>query len=273
MSLPLELVDKILLLTDIHTCITYDSLYCVKKLYNDDVPNFLIENNDLRKIKYLYDKKIFIPHSDHLYLAIQENSVDIVEFLLITGVVPETYHFEEAVHSDSMEIIYILLEYPVNPGNAATIAASAGVLDMFEVLINNGCNTNEETFLCAVFSGNLQLVKYIVNNNLYDYREDIVDETIASGFFEIIRYLVEQNFDIGNALYTSLMTSQYDIAVYLINKGSIITQESIDFLIDLDLSVLLMAVGKTGYLFSISDYHRCISSSSLDCAEYIKQVL
>jgi hypothetical protein len=80
-NLPSEILEKIILYTDLPTAIIIGNKYCINKLYNDQSWISAVENNQLEVIKWLHCNKKNGYKTKVLVIAKDKNYKEIEKFL------------------------------------------------------------------------------------------------------------------------------------------------------------------------------------------------
>ena len=80
-SLPSEILEKIVLYTDLTTAIVIGNKYCINKIYNDQSWISAVENNQLEMIKWLHYNKKDDYKTKVLVIAKNKNYKEIEIFL------------------------------------------------------------------------------------------------------------------------------------------------------------------------------------------------
>lgn len=80
-DLPAEILEKIILYTDLTVAIAIGDKYCINKLYNDQSWVLAVENNQLETIKWLHYNKKDDYKTEVLVISEDKNYTEIEKFL------------------------------------------------------------------------------------------------------------------------------------------------------------------------------------------------
>ncbi len=185
------------------------------------------------------------------------------------------------------------------------IAAKDGNMSLCKELIASGANPyvfsdvgdiyNKNVLMCAAWSGNLDLVKYIhedcyVNVNSEDYLEwsgTAIIYAARSGNLEMVKYLLQEganidstNIESESPVFMAAMWGHFEMLKFLVESGADITQ-TCSFFENLlhaacknDLRMLRYLIEELGFTFDVcycaSDFlNDCILFGSKESVGYI----
>jgi ankyrin repeat protein len=248
--LPNEIINKILLFTDISTCIEYNSLYCSKKHYKQSDWNHFIAIESIDSLKYLYDNSLGKPDYTALLDAIEYGNIEILQFLidigegselalefaievgslvavkmLVNSGVINPCGAEDAITYDNIEIFEFLLNSGFNLGSSMYIACSGGCLKAVEMMINIGEVVPEFALSDAISNGYLDVVKYLIEVAGETPNQEAVEDSIISKNIDLMIYLTDLKLPLGNSLLYSIDDNDTELVYFFIKQGSSISKE------------------------------------------------
>lgn len=265
-GLPRELVDKILLFTDIRTCIKHNNLYCVSKIYNTNSWVELARSDDLDSMKYLYNNKIGeIPVDILSMFCIGKNKLEVVKWLIEKDKL-HTMALLDAIENDNLEMVKVIsnherytdeieeniedavsfgnseifiylcdtfsCEYALNFERLTEVSCIAGSSCSLAYLVNLGHLPNENNVLDAIYNGNLEIVKYIGEELNYVFDKRAVYDAIFSDSAEMLMYIIGKVPQVNDALSISILEGLFSQACILVNSGYFINTGSLYLAID-----------------------------------------
>uniref|UniRef100_A0A6G6AB27 Ankyrin repeat-containing protein n=1 Tax=Borely moumouvirus TaxID=2712067 RepID=A0A6G6AB27_9VIRU len=193
--------------------------------------NMIILKNkkDLRDIqtwKYLLSLEIGI-HGLSLKWACENGVLNVVKYLVDYGIdiCHRNHALDIACEYGHIDIIKYLIENDTNVKNSALFNASInGHLGVVIYLTDYGLKINEEMFDFICATGQIEIIKYIINNgtDISMYTQTL-KRSIACGKLEVIKYLVENYVSIkkiDNALLQACFRGFLDIVQYLVDCGA-----------------------------------------------------
>ena len=250
-TLPIEIIERILLFTDISTCILLNNLYCVKKIYNPYDWNHFAYHNQISNLRYLHVNSIGTPDYDVIIKGIANGGTELIKFLIEINLGSELA-LDYAIEIGSLKVVKLLVNsYVPISDNSTEDALTYDHFEIFEFLINSGAEIGASMYtacalgsleavkfmiihgehpdtICledAITNGHLDIVKFLIDTVGIEPNENSVEDSVISKNIDLINYLISLNLPLGNSLYYSINDIQFDIMLVLLRANAEITKD------------------------------------------------
>lgn len=229
-----ELNKKSIVSSIFYSCVN-NSTSCLKHLSEkyiiskNDKNNIIlssIHNLDICTVKILENANFNFDH--FLTCACENGKLDIVKHLVSKGVnvnEEDTVSLKYACEYGHIQIVDFLIKNNANINDSLgiVVACEKGFIDIVKLLIDNGAKI-EECLKYACKSGNLNLVKYLIEQKEVDVNEDNTLSLCYAckyNYIEIVKYLIEKNANIDDsyAMINACLHGYDDIVQLLIDNG------------------------------------------------------
>ena len=175
-KLPPELIDKIILYTDLRTAIISKNIYYINQLYKPHIHTWkwACINNQIEVVKWLYENDI--PGRDHyaMDLASKNGYLEIVKYLHThrnkINYVP--YKYDHEYYTKYIEP-YILEQTNGCSTNAMDWAAKNGHLNTVKYLHSIGKMGSIMSIYYATKNKHYEIVKFLDSSNVIKFLENI----------------------------------------------------------------------------------------------------
>lgn len=182
-------------------------LYCKHTPWYTDCAEAIVKNNDLTKLRYLYDMNFEFDRHTAL-MAIHRCKVDILKFCVSKGLFePEKKHcyfsdiiYKKVSEEHALSMLKYLIELgfvPVSQFPVIGNPARHNYVSCVKFLLENGAQVRPYDMNSAVASGNLELVNMMhANTENMSKEKSIVCDAAARGYYDILLFLIENGYSI-----------------------------------------------------------------------------
>lgn len=193
------------------------------------------EQGDLDTVKILTEETTKIIISYGLIIASESGYLNIVKFLFDKGAdvnSQEGTAIKTAAQNGHFYIVEFLIKNGANVGLDVALgqACRRGHLDIVKILLKNGVKYSKLILQIAVTGGYFDIVKFLVDNKIAvindssnEYGTSALDIACREGHLEIVKYLIANGAELErsyHALFVAVQYGYFDIVRELIEHGS-----------------------------------------------------
>ncbi|AQN68743.1 ankyrin repeat protein [Saudi moumouvirus] len=188
--------------------------YLVKKgadiHVNDDYTlRLACEYGHLKIVKYLVKKgaNIFSKNNDPLRKALEKRNLEVATFLVEKGarVYAKSDIIRLVSYFGNYELVKCLMHFEIDPEDGECVlkcASSSGELEVVKYLVENGIDIhadNDSALALASDRGHLEVVKYLVESgaNIHADKDYALRWASRCGYLDVVQYLVENGANIN----------------------------------------------------------------------------
>lgn len=208
--------------------------------------NIYIVNGNLEIIKYMYYKKVIFDEDD-IDICAENGYLDILIFLESKGINITNFTVLSAIERGKINVVKYIIKYKNTLFNFDwyIFAIEFNQFEIFKFLHISNCpfSSNFNILLVAACSGNLDIIKYIIDNVNFLITDSLITSAAANGHFDIVKYFHSMDFPIFDGIIDILTWSP--------------KIEIIDFFIQL------------GYKFSFISFDNAILHEDFDLIRYL----
>lgn len=194
-----------------------------------------VDDNDLRKV-WLINKKIYYEVCDDNFLKRRLSKYSDIEkykeenwkqfFLKINFYISKLKEFDFDYISGDFKKQYSLLKKTDNMNDLLFNACEEGELNVVIYALKNGAGMRDYALKIASQSGHVEIVKYFVENgfDIHANNESALFFAADNGHYEVVKYLVEKGADIHiseeEPFRWASRNGHYEVVKYLLEKGA-----------------------------------------------------
>lgn len=178
----------------------------------DQIEAFFITNTDAKKLSN--DKKVLRYISDTKHLPYVRSFKDLLKIIRMD----KSDICDLAMRVGDLRVFKHYMHYS-NNDYILTTAIEYGNLNIVKYLVENGIEVYDIDFNTAAYEGHLDIVKYLFNENT-DTTYTISEAIFGKHSIDVIKFLVENGVNISHLdIIYSIDNGYYDIADYLLQHS------------------------------------------------------
>ena len=206
----------------------------LKDLIELGMGEFSIKTENLELLIYSL-KYNFITNDEALILASEYIKINVIKYLVKNGATTNS-HFKNnealklAYENGCLEIATILVKNSFFTSNHEALiqASQYGNIEAVKYLVENGADVHADDDKALIFAsknGNIEVVKYLVEygSDIHANNDEALEQASYFGHLDVVQYLVEHGADIhandDYALYYALQYGHTDVVTFLREKS------------------------------------------------------